>query len=123
MIGRYGPDVLTQDLVRVSLLILLVGLLTRQGWMSGFALLLTAFGWFRMFSKNIGQRVQEQAKYLPFRRRITGPFRKWIARFRTRKTHRVFSCDRCGAQLKVPKGKGTVRIRCPQCGNRFEKRT
>lgn len=40
-----------------------------------------------------------------------------------RKTHRYFECPSCKKRLRVPKGKGKIRITCPHCGEKFERRT
>ena len=121
--GRYGPDILSQDLVRGSLGMLLLGIVIRQSIITWLAVVVTGYAWYRILSKDVAKRAAERQKYLPFRAKITAPFRKWIARAKTRKTHRIFHCDQCGETMKVPKGKGTIRITCPQCGHTFTKKT
>lgn len=37
--------------------------------------------------------------------------------------YKHFKCPRCKKPLKVPKGKGYIRIICPACGNKFTKHT
>ena len=36
---------------------------------------------------------------------------------------RMFSCPKCKQMVRVPKGHGTVVVTCPNCQNKFEKRT
>lgn len=31
-----------------------------------------------------------------------------------------FTCPKCAATLRVPKGKGRIEIRCPRCSHAFE---
>lgn len=40
-----------------------------------------------------------------------------------KKTHAYFTCPKCNTQLRVPKGKGKIKITCPKCGEQFIKRT
>ena len=39
------------------------------------------------------------------------------------KTHKYFSCPKCKARLRAPRGKGRLRITCRTCGEVFEKKT
>lgn len=41
------------------------------------------------------------------------------ARKEDMKTHSYFKCPKCNAELRVPKGKGKIRITCPKCGEQF----
>lgn len=34
--------------------------------------------------------------------------------------HRLATCSRCGAKLRVPTGKGRLKVTCRNCGNTFE---
>jgi len=36
---------------------------------------------------------------------------------------RVVACPKCRAKLRLPSGKGTLRVTCSQCGDRFETST
>ena len=36
---------------------------------------------------------------------------------------RYFRCPNCKQKVRVPKGKGTIEIRCPKCNTKFIKRT
>lgn len=33
--------------------------------------------------------------------------------------HRVKVCEHCGQKLRVPVGKGTIQVTCPQCSQQF----
>ena len=35
------------------------------------------------------------------------------------KTHAFFRCPQFGKELRVPKGKGKIKIRCPNCSHEF----
>lgn len=42
------------------------------------------------------------------------------ARKKYGKDFKFFKCPQCGHTLRVPKGKGKIKITCPNCSNRFE---
>lgn len=37
--------------------------------------------------------------------------------------YRYFTCTGCQKKLRVPFGKGRIRVKCPNCGKEFEMRT
>ena len=38
-------------------------------------------------------------------------------------THKHFACPKCKQMVRVPKGHGKIVITCPNCKNKFEKRS
>ena len=38
------------------------------------------------------------------------------------KDHKYFFCPKCGQSVRVPKGAGKIRVKCPKCGEKFEKK-
>lgn len=58
------------------------------------------------------QQVAEQAQ-------------KMAAQAKTRaqdKDHKYYACPKCGQTVRVPKGAGKIRVTCPKCGEKFEKK-
>ena len=123
MTGRYGPDQLGITMTVTSLVIyLLYGILSFTPLMFvSYVLLLLAV--FRMMSRNIQRRRAENDRFI----RHWWPVKTKINRFKTelsqRKTHKFFKCPSCRNNLRVPKGKGTLQITCPKCGERFIKKS
>lgn len=33
--------------------------------------------------------------------------------------HRLMICDKCGTKMRVPTGKGKIKVTCSKCGNKF----
>ena len=123
MYGRYGGDNLGRFLSFAALVPLFVSLLVDGVasvvlWLVTLALLVWMY--VRMFSRNISARSRENQKYLQYRTRLTGFFRGARNRFRQRKEYRFFRCPKCRAWLRVPRGRGKLRISCRQCGTSFE---
>ena len=115
MMGRYGTDKLNMVILGTGLVISLVSMFFRVPVVN---LLLTVvayilMGWaiFRTLSRNTYKRYQENRKYLMLLQRIKD------------KEHRYFDCPRCRQQVRVPRGKGKIAIRCPKCGEKFIKKT
>ncbi len=124
MYGRYGSDQLN-----MTLLITSVGVSLTNSILSAFLyenqvyatvvypilyvvmmglLVLTIF---RCLSRNIYKRQKENRRFLAF-----------FSRLKDRQ-HRYFRCPGCKQQVRVPRGKGKLSIRCPKCGQKFVKKT
>lgn len=122
MQGRYGIDQLNSFLMIVCVICFIVNM-----FIGSIVLTFIAYGtWlfviFRMFSKNIYARNRENDKYLNF----FSPLNRWLKLKLMSKqdpSNKYFSCPKCKQMVRVPKGHGTVVVTCPNCQNKFEKRT
>lgn len=123
MAGRYGTDNLSFCIVVTALVLELVNLFVVSWILSCISLLLLVWFAFRAFSKNIPARQKENAKYLVLTGKIKGYFRGMKRRFQDRKTHVIFRCPSCKTKLRVPKGKGTICVTCPRCGEKTTRKT
>ena len=133
MEGRYGADVLNRFLTVCGWVLLLLGFvlsaLDSKVALSVGSLLVTLswalliFSIFRTLSKNTSQRASENYKYFVYKNKVTGWFRRLKTRWQDRKVHRYFKCPQCHATVRVPKGKGKIRITCPKCKHQFVKKS
>ncbi len=128
MYGRYGMDELSKFLSYFSLLLLFISMLLGKAASARSVIILIAFAllvysYFRIFSKNYEKRRAENAKYLNFKRPIADKLRLRREMWSQRKNFKFFKCPSCKAVLRVPKGKGKVRVVCKKCGTAFEKKT
>ena len=126
MYGRYGLDELSKFLSSASIIVLLVSMFISSSaktvvFMA--ALLLLIYAYFRIFSKNYEKRRAENAKFLKFRQPILDSFKLRREMWKQRKEFKFFKCPSCKAVLRVPKGKGKIRVVCKKCGTAFEKKT
>ena len=107
------------------------------------------FAVIRLFAGNPEKRENENIRFLAWRtgmrswlyrakdglRSVPGSVRNFASRtasrFRRRDRsasgtkasemhYRVLRCPSCRQKLRVPKGKGKIRVTCTHCGNRFE---
>ena len=84
---------------------------------------LLIYSLFRTFSKRTQARAAENYRYFVCKNKVLGWFRRGKARWQDRKTHRYFRCPQCRATVRVPKGKGKIRITCPKCRHQFVKKS
>ena len=126
MYGRYGMDELSKFISYVALALLIVSMLLGQSEKSVvfiIALILLILTYFRTFSKNFEKRRAENMKYLNFKHPLTERSKLRREMWAQRKEFKFFKCPSCKAVLRVPTGKGKVRIVCKKCGMAFEKKT
>ena len=121
MIGRYGTDDLGRFLLGVLLILIMISFGFRNAIFQGVIWALFLFIYFRMLSRNYAKRAAENEWYLVKTEKIRRFFRVRQRRFADRKTHKHFTCPGCGQDIRVPKGKGHVKITCPKCHHTFEK--
>ena len=115
MMGRYGQDQLGTAIFGVGLVLTILSMVFgRFAWSTIISLLSwTLLIWciFRMYSKNISARSEENRKFL-----------RLFARAKDRQ-HCYFSCPECRQKVRVPRGRGKISITCPKCANKFIKKT
>ena len=123
MAGRYGADQLSRFLSWLALALIVLNLFLRSTvlWVLGIAALVVCY--VRMFSKNFEKRRRENERYLQLKNKLTGAFRNWKDRQSQRRDYVFFRCPSCHAMLRVPRGKGKIRVTCRKCGNAFERKT
>lgn len=123
MAGRNGLDSLNRFLLGVCIVVVLFNLFLRLAVFSILGYLLLILVYFRIFSRNLAKRGAENQRYLRYQNSFLHWKHRLTERFRQRKTHRFYRCPACHTNLRVPKGKGKIFIRCPKCGEGFERKT
>ena len=96
----------------------------------------------RLFSRNTVARNNENMKFVaaltavkeffrkPFQGRGNarqaapasgsgGLLEKWKRQWREYRTYRYLLCPQCSQRLRVPRGKGKIRVTCTKCRNQF----
>ena len=130
MAGRRGADGLSLFLVAVGALRSFVGQLLGQRWVLWICWALWLLAFWRMLSKNTGARERENQWFLgwfsPAARKAAlhaaeAPQRR--AEKEVRRAYRIFKCPGCGQKLRVPRGRGKIRIHCSRCGKDFVKKS
>jgi len=122
MYGRYGGDNLSRALLILSfVLLIIVGFLPQSLFgLEIIAYIPTAICIFRIFSRNIYKRQQENYKYLQIENRAKIWIGRKLSRIKDSKTHKYFTCPDCKQKLRVPRGQGKISITCPKCKKTFK---
>ena len=121
--GRNGFDSLARACNVVAILLLVTSILTQSILVYSLWLVFFGYSCFRVYSKNIPKRYVENQKFLSMTE-ITRKRLKLIGlQWGDRKVRRYYICRSCHQQIRVPRGKGRIEIRCPRCGERFIKNT
>jgi hypothetical protein len=127
MTGRYGADDLAKFLNAVVLVCLILSLFGRRiiflSALYPVAIVLMIYNCFRMFSKNISKRYQENQRFCSARYRFFVKKDLWKKHMGERRYYSFFKCPGCRQKVRVPKGRGKICITCPKCRRQFVKRS
>lgn len=132
--GRYGTDRLNTALSITALVFFIAAAVLGAFKNSVCASLSVAFylaaigalgySFFRMFSRNLSARQAEDRWFV---NKVIAPVKRKKSELASRKsqkaTHKFFKCPKCRQTVRVPRGKGKVKITCPKCGETFIKET
>ena len=118
MAGRNGNDALNRFLLICELVLLLLSLLLRGPFFL-LALALLIYIYFRMLSRNVYKRQDENGRYLRAKFKLRSRLKLLSERWKQRRDYKFFVCPSCHATLRVPKGRGKIRIVCRKCGTSF----
>ena len=137
---KRGLDELNRALLIAGIAALLAGLFFQYGTWPKILLTLIAvaallFAAIRLFSANASRVYQQNMKYLTLVTAVRGFFRgksggqqrphrakkvKKNPTWSEIKHYKYLVCPQCAQRLRVPRGKGKLRVTCTRCGNRFE---
>lgn len=123
MQGRYGVDQLSNAMILLAFILMIINLFLDFVIINIVITAVLALCYIRIFSRNIPKRYQENVKFLSWWRPIKIKIIRFINRIKQYKNYRFYKCSKCGQQLRVPKGKGKIKITCPKCKNVIIKRT
>ena len=126
MRGRYGNDQLNVGLLALYLLLGIVRLFIRNRAAAYvFYVVMTlvlVFVFYRILSKNIAKRQQENAVFMRFWGKVRPKLILFKDRIKDVKTKRYRTCPNCKNVLRLPAKRGKHTVRCPRCGKEFKVR-
>ena len=111
MVGRNGFDELGSALLWVVVILNILHMIT--GYRILYVLYFVGFVYwvFRIFSKNLAKRREENEKYKRFANSVR-------ARLTQSKDYKFYTCPKCGANVRVPRHRGKLEVTCPKCGEK-----
>ena len=122
MAGRNGNDQLNVFLLIVDLILMLLsGIFSKSigGVLYPIVFALLVYVYFRMFSRNVYKRREENGKYMRLKYKAAAELRLFKERWIQRKYYKFFTCPSCRASLRVPRHRGKIKIVCRKCGTSF----
>ena len=128
MYGRNGADQLGMATVWTCLVLDMISMFLQRRVPAAGAVLywaamaLWALAIFRMFSKNLYKRREENSRWMQLRWRLLSG-RQNAKERHADKEHKYFTCKSCKTICRVPVGKGNVEITCPKCGAKIRGKT
>ena len=123
MAGRYGVDYLGRFTIIAGLIALLLAGWTRSSLFNLLAWILIIYSYYRMFSRNVYKRTQENQWYLNKTYKIRCFFARQKNMMVQRKNYHIYKCPTCKQKIRIPRGKGKIEIRCPNCSATFIKKS
>jgi len=118
--SRNGADAAANVAAFLAIVLYIVGFVTGASPVIWAALALLVYALFRMMSKDVARRSRENAKFLE----AMGPFGIWFsdptAAWREQRSYKHFACPNCKQRIRIPRGKGKIRVTCPRCHQKFE---
>ncbi len=115
MVGRYGVDQLSMALMSASILFSILSIFIKSPILMVLYMITLVFAFYRVFSKNIAKRYQENNKFLRVWNTVKRKINKVPQRIKGMKDYRYYKCSNCKQTLRVPRGKGKISITCPKC--------
>jgi len=122
MYGRNGFDQLGIAMLWMSIILDIVAVFVKSTLLNAAGLAIWVIVLFRVFSKNLAKRRDENSAYLRLVWQIKNKTRNYKQR-RQDTDHKYFTCKTCKTVCRVPVGKGKIRITCPKCGNKIDAKT
>ena len=123
MKGRYGRiDSLNKTMIIISLILLFIANFGFLWPLRIIAYGLFFYAYYRVFSKKIYVRSNENQRFIRETRPIAKKWHLWKTKFTQRKTYRYFPCPSCKQQMRAPKGRGEIKVTCSKCHHSFVKK-
>lgn len=122
MTGRNGMDNISWHAFCAYIAIIVINLFLGSGLLEllGFALIVYAI--FRILSRNIAKRQEENSRYIVFCEKVSREIRQFFLRLKGMKTYKYFRCPGCKNRLRMKRGAGEKTITCPVCRRQFQQR-
>ncbi len=117
MEGRNGSDQLGLAALVAALILSFVP------YMQFVSLAGLSYSIFRMMSRNVGKRRAENQAFLDRTENLRRRVGQWTARLKNRREYKYHRCSKCHTLIRLKRGQGECRRKCPRCGQEYTCRT
>jgi len=122
MQGRNGIDPLGRAMVWSGLGLYVIAVILGLEILSAISMAIYVWAIFRMFSRNIQKRAEENRRFVQFQRKHITSIKQAQTRQKNRKQYKYFKCPKCKAWLRLPRGAGNAKVTCGRCKSNFSYR-
>lgn len=123
MNGRHGADQLGLFCLWTGLIVSLLDSFLGTGILSALGAALYILSFFRMFSRNVYKRSEENRKFINWWERMKKLFMRYVTRIKNCRKYKYFSCPQCKASIRMKRGLGEKNIVCPGCRHEFKQKS
>lgn len=116
--GRYGTDQFSIFLLLSYFFLRGLSVVLNLVILIFISIFTLVWAYYRIFSRNIIARQQENQKYLRYTAPYWDKFNFFILSHKD-KEHRYFRCPNCQQRLRTPRDKGKIHITCSTCHHTF----
>ncbi|MDD7463814.1 MAG: hypothetical protein SOW41_01020 [Anaerococcus sp.] len=113
---RHGVDEFGIALIWFAIILVVISYFTQSKFLSTLGGVIVIFEIYRTLSSNIIKRNSEN--YI-FKAKFLNPVKAKLKKLKRStvgdKNYKYITCKNCGQELRVPKGKGKIRVKCPKC--------
>lgn len=122
MQGRNGVDNLGFATLWTGLILSLVDTFLGTGLLSLLGTALYIYTIWRMMSRNVYKRAEENRKYVTFSSSLTTKVKQFFLRLKNSREYKYFKCPQCKVLIRLKRGSGEKMIHCPKCGCDFSQK-
>ena len=122
MTGRRGADELSLALLIGGVVLSMLGSLLRFGLLNLLGLACYIICLWRMLSRNLEKRYQENVKFTTAWRKVSASVRQFINRMKNMRKYKYFKCPECHVLLRLPRKVGEVTVTCGKCRHAFKQK-
>ncbi len=122
MQGRNGVDNLGYHAIWAALILSILNMFLGAALPGLLSNVLYVYGIFRMLSRNLAKRQEENRRYTQFFEKVKKETTQFFLRLKGMKTYRYFRCPSCRNRLRLKRGSGEKHITCPVCRHQFDQR-
>ncbi len=122
MQGRRGADELGLACLLAGAVFVMLGSLFGSGLMYFLGFAFEIYALFRMLSRQVLKRAQENTAFLTWYRTRKRDTKAFFLRLKLRKQYKYFRCPGCRSLMRLSRGRGEVEMTCPKCHTVFKQK-